>query len=443
MFAFITYLSYICTNVRQFLLSYQIAFDLMYRTISIFTLCLNILTLIGCSSKKTTDETSSPTDSTAVVSDSADTLTVLSADDSLPYVDLTKNYPLKKIDLREVADIKYVQLETTDKSLVSYPLDIYLRDGKILFEEFKTQEILVFNEDGTFFTKISRQGGGPQEYRYILNSCMDFDNELVYIWDLTFPPKIKVYDYDGYMQREFTVSDIPAPDAMYLFDENRLIVHCDPDPTRDESQIVGSYPYRFIDVHTGKTTPVDIEIPDAVSNKISKRSGEHATTYSIPIYPMLRSNNEVVIFDYTYPIVYLQQGSQLRPLIRKSECSRSDTKETMSVVRAITDRYILFYVATKLIDRDKCTVSIEKETELIYDRETKEVNEVEFINPDTGKSVLLNWKGDMPRNTVVKTYHTEVLDLYNNKGYLSGELKDIAERMDPEDNPVLAIITFK
>ena len=415
----------------------------MNRTIAIFTLCLNILTLIGCSSKKANDETSSLTDSTAVVSDSADTLTVLPADDSLPYVDLTKTYPLKKIDLREVADIKYVQLETTDKSLVSYPSKIYLRDGKILFEEFKSQEVLAFNEDGTFFTKISRQGGGPQQYRYILNSCVDFDNELVYIWDLTFPPKIKVYDYDGYMQREFTVSDIPTPDAMYLFDENRLIVHCDPDPTSEEAQIVGSYPYRFIDIHTGKTTPVDIEIPDAVSNKISKRSGEYISVSSISINPMLKRNNEVIVSDYTYPIVYLQQGSQLKPLIRKSECSRSDTKETMSVVRAITDRYILFYVATKSIDRDKCTVSIEKETELLYDRKTKEVNEVEFINPDTGKSVRLSWSGDMPRNTIVKTYAPEVLDLYNNKGYLSGELKDIAEQMDPEDNPVLAIITFK
>ena len=416
---------------------------LMNRTIAIFTLCLNILTLIGCSSKKANDETSSLTDSTAVVSDSADTLTVLPADDSLPYVDLTKTYPLKKIDLREVADIKYVQLETTDKSLVSYPSKIYLRDGKILFEEFKSQEVLAFNEDGTFFTKISRQGGGPQEYRYILNSCVDFDNELVYIWDLTFPPKIKVYDYDGYMQREFTVSDIPTPDAMYLFDENRLIVHCDPDPTSEEAQIVGSYPYRFIDIHTGKTTPVDIEIPDAVSNKISKRSGEYISVSSISINPMLKRNNEVIVSDYTYPIVYLQQGSQLKPLVRKSECSRSDTKETMSVVRAITDRYILFYVATKSIDRDKCTVSIEKETELLYDRKTKEVNEVEFINPDTGKTVRLSWSGDMPRNTIVKTYAPEVLDLYNNKGYLSGELKDIAEQMDPEDNPVLAIITFK
>ncbi|MDE6586821.1 MAG: 6-bladed beta-propeller [Paramuribaculum sp.] len=415
----------------------------MNRTIAIFTLCLNILTLIGCSSKKANDETSSLTDSTAVVSDSADTLTVLPADDSLPYVDLTKTYPLKKIDLREVADIKYVQLETTDKSLVSYPSKIYLRDGKILFEEFKSQEVLAFNEDGTFFTKISRQGGGPQEYRYILNSCVDFDNELVYIWDLTFPPKIKVYDYDGYMQREFTVSDIPTPDAMYLFDENRLIVHCDPDPTSEEAQIVGSYPYRFIDIHTGKTTPVDIEIPDAVSNKISKRSGEYISVSSISINPMLKRNNEVIVSDYTYPIVYLQQGSQLKPLVRKSECSRSDTKETMSVVRAITDRYILFYVATKSIDRDKCTVSIEKETELLYDRKTKEVNEVEFINPDTGKSVRLSWSGDMPRNTIVKTYAPEVLDLYNNKGYLSGKLKDIAEQMDPEDNPVLAIITFK
>lgn len=446
MFAFISYLSYICTNIRQFLLSYQMTSDLMNRTIALFTLCLNILTLIGCSSKKANDETSSLTDSTAVVSDSADTLTVLPADDSLPYVDLTKNYPLKKIDLREVADIKYVQLEMTDKSLVGSMMNIAVRNDKILFQNVESSEMLVFNIDGTFFTKISRKGGGPHEYRFLGPNCVDFENGLIYIMDPHYPPKIKVYDYDGYMQRELDILHIPSPDAMYLFDKNRLIVHYDPDETTDPENIVGSYPYRFINTQTGEITPVDIEIQNRVSPKIRKISGNQMLLSSIPMLPMLKSNNKVIISDYANSTVYIQQGAQLKPLIRKSECQRSsdDKQETLSVVKVITDRYIVFQVVKRtIVDRNECVVSIDGQKEILYDRQTKQVNEVDLINPDTGKPLYLQGGGDVPNNTLVVAYPTMVLETYNKKGYLSGELKDIAERMDPEDNPVLAIITFK
>lgn len=88
-----------------------------------------------------------------------------------------------------MADIKYVPLETTDKSIIDFPIRLAVRDGKILMAGIKTQEILVFNDDGTYFTKIARWGSGPHEYGYIMNSCVDFANELVYVWDVNSPPK--------------------------------------------------------------------------------------------------------------------------------------------------------------------------------------------------------------------------------------------------------------
>lgn len=257
-------------------------------------------------------------------------------------------------------------------------------------------------------------------------------------------PKIKVYDYDGYMQRELKVSpDLPAPSSLYTFDEDRLIAYFDPCLKNDYTANIGVYQYWLIDAHTGEATPIDIEIPDAVSSTLITHSGERARASSIPICPMLKSNNQVVISDYTYPIVYLQQGAQLKPLIRKSENNRSETHETMSVVKAITDRYILFYVVNKAIDKNKGEVSIEDDAEILYDRQTKEIYEVEFINPDNGKPLMFHWKDDLPHNTVVGVYHALVLDHHKEKGYLSGNLKEIAEHMDLEDNPVLAIITFK
>lgn len=247
------------------------------------------------------------------------------------------------------------------------------------------------------------------------------------------------------MQRELTVSpDLPSPSFLYTFDDNRLIAYFDPCLKNHSSADIGSYQYWLIDAHTGEATPIDIEIPDAVSNTLITHSGERARASSIPICPMLKSNNQVLISDYTYPIVYLQQGSQLKPLIRKSENSRSETHETMSVVRGITDRYILFYVVNKAIDKNKGEVYIEDSADILYDRFTKEVYEVEFINPDTNnRPVRLSWDDDLPNNTAVLVYPDFVLETFKEKGYLSGEFKRIVEQLDPESNPVLAIITFK
>lgn len=418
----------------------------MKRIVTLVTLLVNILILIGCSSKTTADEGSSSVDSTLVLNGSAGAITVLPADDSLPFVDLNNRYPLKKIDLGEVAGIKYVQLELTDKSLVGAMTNISIRDDKIIFMNSESDEIMVYNIDGTYCTKVSRKGGGPHEYRFLGLYCADFEKGLIYIMDPTYAHKIKAYDYDGYMQKELDISNIPSPDGIYLFDEDRLIVHYDPDETIDPENIVGSYPYRFINTQTGEITPVDIEIPDRVSPKVRKISGNKMRISSLPMRPMLKSNNEVIISDYAYPIVYIQQGSQLKPLIRKSESPRlrDDRQETLSVVKVITDRYIVFQVIKRTVeDKNKFIVSIDDQKEILYDRQTKEINEVDLINPDTGKSLFLESEGDVPHNTIVAVYPSEVLEVYNNKGYLNGELREIAKKMEPEGNPVLAIITFK
>lgn len=70
---------------------------------AIAILFLNILALIGCSSKKTADDASSSIDTATTESgDSGDSIIVLPANDSLPFIDLSKRYPLKKVNLNEV-----------------------------------------------------------------------------------------------------------------------------------------------------------------------------------------------------------------------------------------------------------------------------------------------------------------------------------------------------
>lgn len=418
----------------------------MNHAVALITILVNILILFGCSSKTAAERSPSSADSIAAPADSTAAITLLPADDSLPFVDLTKSYPLKKINLREVADINYVRLELTDRSLVGSVMNLTVGDGKIIFKNPENDEILVFNMDGTFLTGISRRGAGPHEYRSLGQNCVDLANGLIYIMDPVYTPQIKAYDFDRYMQKKLDIPYIPSPDAMSFFDENRIIVHYDADEATDPDNTVGSYPYRVIDTRTGKITPLRIELPDRISPTVRKISGNQMRMSTLPMRPMLRSNNRVVISDYAYPIVYMQQGTRLKPLIRKSDCRKSDhdKQETLSVVKFITDRYIVFQVVKRtVVDRDECIISIDGQKEILYNRQTGEVCEVDFINPDTGKPLFLDTQGDLPGNTIAVVYPSFILETLKEKGSLTGELKEIAAKMDPDDNPVLAIITFR
>ena len=49
-------------------------------------------------------------------------------DSTLPILDLSKDYPLVKLDIHEIADVEYVPLETTDESVYTCISDWRISD---------------------------------------------------------------------------------------------------------------------------------------------------------------------------------------------------------------------------------------------------------------------------------------------------------------------------
>lgn len=50
-------------------------------------------------------------------------------DSALPVLDLTKDYPEMDIDLQEIADVEYIPLETTEKSIAAYFLNPHISEN--------------------------------------------------------------------------------------------------------------------------------------------------------------------------------------------------------------------------------------------------------------------------------------------------------------------------
>ena len=96
---------------------------------------------------------------------------------SLPVIDIDKarDYPVKRIEIREVADVEYIPLETTKKSLVAtYVIQGYHVSDKyiVLFQDGR--DILLFDRSGKYLWTVNRRGGGPEEYHRISSLAVDF-----------------------------------------------------------------------------------------------------------------------------------------------------------------------------------------------------------------------------------------------------------------------------
>ena len=313
-----------------------------------------------------------------------------------------------------------------------------MRDDKIIITDFSDQ-VLVFDSTGRYINKISREGAGPSDYRYIANAAVDFDNQLVYIEDVM---GIKAYDFDGYLMKKLPKPDYTSADMLYVWDSERLIAYYETEGMKEDGDTLRGN-YFFIDTETGARTPVGINIPDPASNSVTEIHDGMYRSQSVPIYTMLKSDGKVVISDYKYPSVYAYSPGGLKHIIEKKY---GDDTNWLTSVYLVSDKYIIFW-AIKTSGDDKVeNYKVEEIHDLIYNRLTNTLTEGGIYNRDLkspGACFVEGWGNDLPGNTLVETIGIDLLFDMNEKGRLSGPLKALADTIDPDSNDILMIATLK
>jgi hypothetical protein len=107
----------------------------------------------------------------------------------------------ERINLTEFTDsISYINLETTDQSLLSEISNIDIRNNLILILDNRGNCVL-FNEDGKFISKIGKKGNGPGEYLFPSIAKLG-ENEIIYILSLN---KIYVYNLRGEFLQDLVI----------------------------------------------------------------------------------------------------------------------------------------------------------------------------------------------------------------------------------------------
>lgn len=363
----------------------------------------------------------------------------------LPVIDISKEYPIEKLDIREIADVEYIPLETTEESVlfggwVSMSDEyIVINDKSIYFFDRKT---------GKFLWKFNRQGGSQEEYASaIVSLVVDFDAEECYVYTRN---KIYVYTYRGDFKRsfpikcgkEFSLGLVYDYDKDFLIGYNNFSYHKD-------SKLLDSHPYYLISKKDGKVTPLPIKVKDPINRRlrpIGTDGNMSSPVYLFEMINLLKNGDDVFIGDFALDTLYTTKDYKLTPVAVQKPSVFSSAVPLVLSVDLFTDSYMGFYVIKPRYVPEDSYRPIEEAPYLYWNRKTGKIHRYELYDSNIlTEKVYHPWMHEMHliKNYGVSRLKAEFLVEQYEAGKLQGELKEIASKMDIEDNYVLVLYKFK
>ena len=389
----------------------------------IITICV---LLAGCSAKSTNHSKNNEEQSSVV---NKKDLTILN---------LTTD-PNKMLNLKDIADIEYVPLETNDSILVRWNPNLISEQYIIYCNE--NGQIITFNRQGKVIHSFNHKGGGPEEYNYINNIVLDEKKEELYI---EYAGKISIYSINGKFKRRFVLPKKILPECLTNYDEYYLFCYNSysldmPEKYATKEEIKNrEKPYFFISKQTGEITPFDYSIPNRIGNRMVEVGDNEIAYNEMYIYPISQNTPDIMITEFADDTIYSLKNGKLLPVMVKQPSTHTINPPMMVGIDLFTDRYIFIYAIKKVKNEGYNTSDIDYR---VYDRQSNE-----FYSFNTNRlpiSIPMKSKLACPRNTAIQYINAELLCQAYKANRLEGVLKEIASILKEDDNPVLMLIKFK
>lgn len=375
------------------------------------------------------------------------------SDSTLPVLNLTKDYPVKDINIHDIADVEYIPLETTDSVLLYYADQYRISDKYIITYEIKDNNGTVhfFDRKGKHLRRINHYGQGPEEHNWIRCFAVDFDKEEYYIYDGT---KMQVYSFIGEWQRTLKVpqgisyENLFDCNEQYLIGENIFHDYWNPDNLPEDQT-----PYYLIDKKSGEHISLPIRIGNRVSRTLEKRiehidanvAKRHFNRMSI-ITSLLANGNEFLIADFGLDTIYSYKDDDLNPIAVQYPSVHSNKTPLIIAPRYYTDKFMIFKPVKFRFTPEYINLPYEEAPNLMWNRKSNEIYQINFYDSNRpNKTIGTNMRGRQFKETnyMFNWLGAENLcDLYK-EGELRGELKELAPKLKEDDNFVIAIYKLK
>lgn len=363
----------------------------------------------------------------------------------LATLDVTKDYPEKKIVLQDLADVKYIPLETKKNALLTNSAGClgYVSDSLIVART-SDKEIVLFNGDGSVRSSFRHVGQGSKEYQSIIGIVVDPQAQEIFIVDYLLKHRMQVYSFTGQYKRTLPIPFKMILDGLQDFSADCLLA-CDLDVNQGISN--RAKPYMLLSKKTGEIVKeLDIHFTKRLSRSISKPLGENQTISAALGYdPIVRCEDSYVIGDLSADTVYTYspQGILSPMLVRTPPVLSMETpKVLLPDYRA--GSYFFFYLVDFEFDFETRTGFPDKY--MVYDYAAGKPYVCKLVNRDCEEQEIQLGDGGVTNkawNTACYTIPSSMLIEQLEAGKVHGPLKEIAVTRVEDDNPVLVIVRFK
>ena len=360
-------------------------------------------------------------------------------------VDVTKSYSSKKeLILQDFMDVEYVALETNDDFLNQGVVMDIGKEIILVKNRINDGDIFVYDRTGKALRKINRKGQKTsEEYTSISEIVLDEDNNEMYINNSS-EKKILVYDLYGKFKRSFEHKEFPAEYFFYteMFNYNNDNLFC---YTRSNINIG----FLLISKQDGNITK-EIKIPFK-EKKVLIQTTPSDLGGIIAVGPGRYSsltpfNGNWVLLEISSDTVFtLLPDFSLRPFIVRTPTIQSMEPEVMLILRVLSDRY-LFFETVKNEYNFNTRTGFQK-TYLMYDKQEKAFSGYNVYNGDYSTRKEINLMALIPVSHEIGSWQPleayQLVEDYKAGRLKEGKLKEIASKLDAEDNPVIMLIKHK
>ena len=346
--------------------------------------------------------------------------------------DVNGHYPVKTLDIKDIASLEYFKLEIND-DFVFYDF-LSICDSFIICQA--ANEFLFFSRTTRKpISKVSRYGNGPEEYNLASVAVYSEAEDDLFILD--YPVGIKVYGKDGTFKRKLPFRDRSYPgstSALYDYNSDYLLLY-------DIFQgHVNDYPSAFILISKQDGHIKDILIPYEEKIHLEKRTG---MLISMPsTFFAVRNGKDFLLTDYSSDTVYrFNPDFKLIPaLVRTPSIQRMDPKILLHSWLE-TDNYLFFSTVKVEYEQGFQTKGylMEKHSRKVYQSNIQ-------MSDYKGKELIIDPsvidRTSNPQIGIIVFSSSELLTA-NEENKLSGALKEATECLDEDDEYLFMILKFR
>lgn len=355
-------------------------------------------------------------------------------------IDVATSYPEKKLNLQDFMDVEYIPLETTDNILCAGSVWA-VSENLILASNFNQDgNIFLFDrKSGKSLRIINHKGQGGEEYTSALGFVLDETSNELYVSD-TYGRKILVYDLDGNFKRKLSWNGDFMFGEIFSFDQKHLICH---DILNENNTVIRSaQSFMLLSKENGnivKTIPIPFKDKKTIiMTHADEKTGMYYAYAPSTSHPLVSYFNNYVVAEYSADTIYqYTPNGAMEPIIARTPSVQTMNPEVFLFPTMFTDRYYFLEAVEKTMEF--------RSTDILYDKQERKLYKYKIYNSDYTNEQEAFLKS-RPLNGKIPTWqYLEAWELVKDyeAGKLKGRLKEVASKLNEDDNPVIMLIKHK